>query len=140
MGLNVQLLRDSFAIVTAREPQIAHRFYQILFDRYPEARGLFRRHSPERQEQMLTEALVALMAHLEDEQWLTTVLPGLGAKHAGYGVRDEMYAWVGECLLATLIEVAGTDWTADLATAWFDAYGAVMGLMLSGAQSTRSAA
>ncbi len=30
----------------------------------------------------------------------------MGAKHLDYGVTNEMYDWVGECLVATLAEVA----------------------------------
>jgi nitric oxide dioxygenase len=40
-----------------------------------------------------------------------------------------MYGWVGASLLATLAEVAGDEWTPELATAWTDAYGAIAGLM-----------
>ena len=78
-------------------------------------------------------ALVAVMNHLEDAPWLTTTLKGLGAKHRGYGVTNEMYGWVGASLLATLAEVAGSDWTAGLEVAWTEAYGAIAGLMQAGA-------
>jgi hemoglobin-like flavoprotein len=44
-----------------------------------------------------------------------------------------MYGWVGASLLATLAEVAKSDWTPALATAWTDAYGAIAGLMQAGA-------
>jgi len=96
---------------------------------------LFGRNSRARQEEMLTQALVAVLDHLEDASWLTTTLPALGAKHVGYGVTDEMYGWVGECLLAAIAEAAGEAWSAELAAAWTEAYGAIAGLMLSGAQA-----
>jgi hemoglobin-like flavoprotein len=66
---------------------------------------------------MLQQALVALIDHLEDASWLGETLSALGAKHLEYGVTDEMYGWVGECLLATLTEVAGKDWSPALAVA-----------------------
>lgn len=133
MSLNVPLLRSSFELVVERQPQLTHRFYEILFERYPQAKPLFGRNSSAAQEKMLTDALVAVMDHLEDAPWLTTTLKGLGAKHAGYGVTTEMYGWVGASLLATLAEVAKSDWTPALATAWTDAYGAIAGLMQAGA-------
>ena len=78
---------------------------------------------------MLRDMLVSIMDHLEDGAWLTAQLSALGAKHVGYGVKPEMYGWVGESLLETLATIAGPEWTPELAAAWKDAYGAVAGLM-----------
>jgi hemoglobin-like flavoprotein len=134
MSLNVQLLRSSFDLVVERQPQLVHRFYEILFERYPQAKPLFgRRNTAAAQEKMLTDALVAVMDHLEDAPWLSNTLKQLGAKHKGYGVTDEMYGWVGASLLATLAEVAGKDWSRELEAAWTEAYGAIAGLMQAGA-------
>ena len=135
MALNVSLLRSSFELVVERQPHLTIRFYEILFARYPQARALFGRRSTEAQAQMLQEALVAVVDHLEDAAWLKQTLAGLGKKHLEYGVTNEMYDWVGASLLATLAEVAGDAWTAELAQAWTDAYGAVAGLMREGANA-----
>ena len=89
---------------------------------------------------MLTGALVAVVDHLEDLSGLAGHLRGLGAKHHGYGVTDEMYGWVGASLLATLAEVAGPDWSPELADAWAEAYGAIAALMQEGARSAAAAA
>jgi len=133
MGVNVTLLRESFGLVIERQPQVVHRFYQILFERYPKARPLFSRNSPAKQEEMLGAALVAVLDHLEDAAWLTDTLKAMGAKHVDYGVTGEMFGWVGDSLLATLAEVAGPAWTPELAAAWTEAYGAISGLMQMGA-------
>ncbi|HET9621924.1 MAG TPA: globin domain-containing protein [Kofleriaceae bacterium] len=106
------------------------RFYEILFDRYPQARLMFGKVSMAKQTEMLTGALVAVVDHLEDAPWLVSTLGGLGAKHVEYGVTPEMYDWVGASLLATLAEVAGPAWTPELAAAWGEAYGAIVSLML----------
>ncbi len=139
MGLNVPLLRKSFDLVLEREPALTKRFYEILFSRYPQAKPMFSRNAPEKQQQMLAEALVAVVDHLEDASWLGDTLRGMGAKHVEYGVTDDMYDWVGASLLATLAEVAGDDWTDELASAWGDAYGAITSLMLEGAATARAA-
>lgn len=134
MSLNVELLRSSFELVLEREPKVTKRFYEILFDKYPQAKPLFSRNTPEKQQQMLAEALVAVVDHLEDAAWLQDTLHGMGAKHIEYGVTDEMYDWVGASLLATLAEVAGDAWTDELAQAWTAAYGAISGMMIEGAR------
>ena len=139
MSLNVPLLRSSFDLVVERQPQLTRRFYEILFQRYPETRPLFHRNKPELQEKMLTDTLVAVMDRLDDAPWLTATLKDMGAKHLEYGVTDEMYGWVGASLLATLAEVAGKDWTPELAAAWTDAYAAIAGLMQAGAAEAAGA-
>jgi hemoglobin-like flavoprotein len=135
MALDVALLRSSFDLVVQRQPQVVHRFYEILFQRYPQAKALFHRSSAAQQEKMLTDALVAVVDHLEDAPWLASTLQGLGAKHKGYGVTDEMYGWVGASLLATFAEVSGADWSPRLEAAWTEAYGAIAGLMRQGAEA-----
>jgi hemoglobin-like flavoprotein len=134
MALDAEALRTSLELVVSRQPVITTRFYEILFSRYPQVRPLFSRNAPERQQKMLQEAIVAVVDHLEDGAWLTSTLHGMGHKHVEYGVTAEMYPWIGECLVATLKEIAGADWSPRIEKAWIDAYGAISGLMLEGAK------
>ncbi|HEY0986407.1 MAG TPA: globin domain-containing protein [Kofleriaceae bacterium] len=129
MALNVALLRDSFTLVATINPKITTRFYEILFERYPQTQAMFPIANRPRQAEMLTGALVAVMDHLEDAPWLTDTLGALGAKHADYGVTREMYDWVGASLLAALAETAGDKWSSELNSAWTEAYGAIVSLM-----------
>lgn len=135
MSLNVPLLRESFALVVEREPQVVHNFYEILFERHPQVVPLFRSRGRPEQEKMLTAALVAVMDRLEDAPWLERELAALGRKHVGYGVTPEMYQWVGASLLAALAKAAGEHWNADLEAAWTEAYGAITQLMMNGAEA-----
>ncbi|HWO17863.1 MAG TPA: globin domain-containing protein [Kofleriaceae bacterium] len=132
MALNAPLLRESFALVTEREPRLVNRFYEILFERYPQARPLFGKNSGDRQAEMLRSALVAVLDHLEDEAWIVATLKQLGAKHVDYAVTDEMYGWVGESLIAAMAEVADADWTPEHTATWADAYGVIATLMQQG--------
>jgi len=140
MSLDVEALRSSFDLVVERSPDVVHRFYEILFERHPEVRSMFSRNSAAAQEKMLTGALVAVLEHLEDAPWLEGQLTALGAKHVSYGVRDEMYDWVGACLIAALKDAAGEAWTARVEAAWVAAFGAIAGLMLAGAARARNEA
>src|SRR6266516_2991533 len=101
MALQVNLLRTSFDLVIERQPDLARVFYETLFARRPEARELFFRKTIAVQEQMLAEALVAVLDHVEDGAWLRSRLSEMGARHAEYGVTEEMYDWVAQALLAT---------------------------------------
>lgn len=139
MSLDIALLRSSFDLVVERSPTVTARFYEIFFERYPRVRPMFGAGPAalERQQKMLTDALVAVLDHLEDAPWLTETLFALGKRHVGYGVADEMYDWVGESLLAALAEAAGDDWTSETAAAWAAAFGAIRDLMLKGAEAAR---
>jgi hemoglobin-like flavoprotein len=132
MALDIDLLRTSFNLVLEVNPNLTTRFYEILFERYPQARPLFGRNAQRAQERMLAEALMAVVDHLEDPAWLGQQLGALGAKHEGYGVTAEMYDWVGDALLATLAETAGSAWTPAHQAAWAEAYGAIVALMRAG--------
>lgn len=136
MGLEIATLRTSFELVLSRQPNLTHRFYDHLFAQHPEVRPMFSRHARDRQEKMLSEALVAVMDHLEDAPWLTQHLGALGSRHVDYEVTDEMYGWVGQALLTTLAEVAGDAWTPRVEVAWTQAYGAIASLMKQGARAT----
>jgi hemoglobin-like flavoprotein len=136
MSLNAPLLRSSFEAIIERQPQLTPRFYEILFTRYPQVRALFGRNSAGNQQQMLQEALVAVLDHLEDASWLSKTLGAMGKKHVDYGVTFEMYDWVGDSLLATLAEVSGDAWTAELEREWSAAYGAIASLMQLGSAAS----
>jgi hemoglobin-like flavoprotein len=76
-----------------------------------------------------------ILENLENASWLSQHLRALGRKHVDYGVTREMYAWVAECLIATLAEVAADEWSQEAARAWEQALGAIRELMLAGAES-----
>ena len=132
MSIDPEMLRRSFALVVERAPDVTGRFYDLLFARHPALRGMFSRNARAKQEEMLARAIGAVLDHLEAPGWLASNLAALGARHAGYGVRPEMYSWVGDALLSTLAEIAGDDWTQALAAQWTEAYGVVVTLMRSG--------
>jgi len=137
MALNASLLRTSFEIVVEREPRLTEKFYDRLFKDCPALAPLFRESNRTSQEEMLGSALSNVLDHLEDATWLSSELRALGARHVGYGVTDSMYSQVGACLLATLSEVAGPDWTAELEAEWSHAYEAIAGLMIDGGASSQ---
>jgi hemoglobin-like flavoprotein len=133
VALNGELLRSSLALVVEREPVITRRFYEVLFERFPQVLPLFGRNAERAQQQMLQAAIVAVVDHLDDADWLSRTLGAMGRTHQdGYGVTPVMYDWVGESLIATLAEIAGADWTPAMEAAWVEAFGAIRSLMLAG--------
>ena len=132
------LLRESIEIAVEREPVITKRFYEILFERYPQVKPMFSRNSPEKQQRMLQDTILAALDHLDDGEWLETNLRALGAKHVGYGVTDDMYPLVGECLVAALADLCGDAWTSDHEESWQEVFGIITALALAGAADERA--
>jgi hemoglobin-like flavoprotein len=120
--MDPELLRHSFALITKREPQLADRFYAKLFERYPATRRLFDRRSKHAKGKMLLDALVLLLANIDDDAWVQQNLAELGHRHQSYGVTPEMYRWFGETLVETFLEISGDDWTHDVEAEWRNAY------------------
>jgi hemoglobin-like flavoprotein len=127
--MNVNLLRTSFEMLRPKAQTLVDRFYAILFQRHPRLKPLFAHVAMPEQKGKLIQALAFVVANLEKPDTLTEVLSGMGERHRGYGVTDEMYDAVGESLLAAMAEVAGPDWSPTLRDAWTMAYGAVAHLM-----------
>jgi hemoglobin-like flavoprotein len=131
--MNVSLLRGSFELLKPQAQLLVDRFYAILFDRHPRLKPLFAHVPMPEQKTKLVQALAFVVANLERPDALREALGGMGDRHRGYGVRDEMYDAVGECLLAAMADVAGPAWTPELTAEWTSAYGAVADLMKAGA-------
>jgi len=131
-SLDVPALCDSFRLAVERLPALGDRFYAKLFARHPAIALLFRRNTPRAQSAMFLSTLMSIVDHLEDAPWLAQHLAALGARHADYGITDNMYAWVGSCLLDTLAEGVGPGWTARIQHAWETAYLAICEHMREG--------
>lgn len=141
MGLNVQVLRDSFQAVAPAADELTKVFYATLFERYPGVKPLFSNGDDmTEQGKKLTQSLVLIVANLEDGDKLTKYLNELGSNHVGYGAEDAHYDAVGECLLHALSVIAGDLWTDEVKGAWTDAYGAIAGIMIEGAKGQRAEA
>jgi hemoglobin-like flavoprotein len=139
LDVDAASIRESFALIIERSPSMTHRFYEILFERYPAARRLFHRNAARVQERMLHDALSAVLDHLEDVPWLHETLFSLGARHVDYFVTDDMYEWIGESLIATLSEIAGSDWSRKIEAAWRRAFSGIVKVMHEGAEANREA-
>lgn len=128
-----ELLEASFTLVAPQAEALVDRFYFRLFRAAPETYHLFDPSQFGEQKKKLLAALKLTVNSARKPETLEPVLRQLGAKHAGYGVRDDHYPVVGSILLATLAEFAGDAWTDDLGEAWGAAYTWVAGLMMDGA-------
>jgi|GEM_PF-299778 len=95
-------------------------FYARMFERYPEIKACFGSYTQPQQRLMLNQILSSAVDSFAAEPWLTDHLSSLGCKHADWEVTPEMYGQLAECLLESLEQVSGTQWTEQLSTTWLE--------------------
>jgi hemoglobin-like flavoprotein len=128
----VHLIRKSFAELSRHDHIAALVFYRRLFEIDPALRPLFTGNIEE-QARKLLDMLAVLIAMLERPLGLDMELRAMGARHAGYGVKNAHYATVAEALLDMLADVLGEKFTAETRAAWVALYSAVETAMKKGA-------
>ncbi|MGE0864111.1 MAG: protein kinase [Vicinamibacterales bacterium] len=126
----VSLLEDSFATLVPQLADVASRFYETLFERYPSVKPLFSRTSMRNQQQHLAAALTLVIDHLRSPDTAITHLRALGARHVGHGVQPSHYSAVAGILLETLRAASGGGWSDDLEAAWHDGLQAICAAMM----------
>lgn len=137
MTIDAALLRSTLEHVLAADDTFPQRFYAILFERHPETRALFHRNSAGAQNKMFAQKLTAIVDHVEDTDYIAREVVEIAASHAGYGVRDEMYGWVGAALIETMREGCGELFTAEAERSWREAYGGIEAAILEATQKRR---
>ncbi|MDH5446346.1 MAG: globin domain-containing protein, partial [Gammaproteobacteria bacterium] len=130
LGLDVNLLTASFEAVTPKAEELVARFYEELFNRYPDVVPLFSNTTPEKQQQKLLAALKLVINNLNNIDVLSNTLTELGARHQGYGAEAGHYGAVASTLLDVMQEIAGDAWTDDINKAWSHALEVIAKVML----------
>lgn len=129
----VLAVQSSFAVVAPQADALARRFYARLFELDPALRRLFKPDLAEQRDKLMAVLGVAVNG-LGRIDALVPVLEGLGARHAGYGVRDAHYEVVATALLDTLAAGLGEAFTPTLRDAWTCAYTLLAAAMQAGAR------
>jgi hemoglobin-like flavoprotein len=134
-----ELVQASFAKVAPIAGIAADLFYKRLFELDPSLRSMFKPDMTE-QKKKLMQMIAAAVRGLDDLNSLVPVLRDLGARHAGYGVKDKHYDTVAEALLWTLKQGLGTDFTPETKQAWIAVYTILATTMKDAARSATATA
>jgi hemoglobin-like flavoprotein len=116
------LVQTTFATVAPIADTAASMFYARLFELDPELRRLFTSDLREQGRKLMQMIGVAVNG-LDRLDALVPAAKQLGARHAGYGVKDTHYDTVAAALLWTLEEGLGPDFTPEVKDAWTTVYG-----------------
>ena len=128
----VELLESSFTALAPQADALAARFYQQLFEQYPDVKPMFEGNDIAEQQAKLVAALQLVVNSLRNPDVLKNALNGLGTKHQSYGAEPDHYDAVAAVMLEVLEEFAGDLWSQEMAAAWGDALGGVKAMMLEG--------
>lgn len=112
-----RLVSESLPRLAARKQFAMEYLYARLFVQNPELRSLFP-HSMERTRGTTFDALVTLLESLGSPGLTDQLLHRLGRDHRKFGIRDAHYQPFFDALLATMAQVSGPAWTAELDLAW----------------------
>ena len=124
----IELVQESFEKVVPIADAAAALFYGRLFDLDPALEALFKGDMVEQGRKLMQMIGVAVKSLDRLEQVLPAVC-ALGARHAGYGVRENDYDTVGRALIWTLRKGLGDDFTPETEGAWAATYAALAGVM-----------
>jgi hemoglobin-like flavoprotein len=117
----VGLIQESFEQVLPIADTAAALFYDRLFTLDPSLRALFRG-DMKAQGRALMGMIRVVVNGLTRLEAIVPAVETLGRRHAGYGVKDEHYATVGDALLWTLGQGLGDAFTPAVRDAWAQAY------------------
>jgi hemoglobin-like flavoprotein len=127
------LVQNSFVKVMPIADQASEIFYKRLFEIAPDLRPMFPADMT-MQKMKLMQMLGSAVAGLDNMEALVPMVKEMGARHAGYGVKDEQYETVAAALLWTLEQGLGNDWNDELKEAWVEVYGVLAETMKEGAR------
>ncbi len=128
----VELVKQSWSKVAPISDKAAELFYGKLFELDPALKPLFKGDMAAQGRKLMAMINTAVV-NLDRLDEIVPAVQDLGRRHVGYGVKDAHYDTVASALLWTLGAGLGDAFTADVKTAWTEAYGILAGAMKAAA-------
>jgi len=127
------LIRASVPVLREHGPQIARTFYARMFEAHPELKNVFNmgNQATGAQQQVLSGALVAYAANIDNVAAILPVVRRIAHKHAAVGVKPAHYPIVARHLLGAIREVLGAAASTELLAAWDEAYWLLAGELIA---------
>ena len=130
-------MRACFDVLTPRTPELADRFHARLFALNPQLRALFPRDLAGHK-QDFAAGLRHVVRNLHRLHSLSPTLMDIGSRQASWGLTPGHFGLAREALLATLRDMSGPAWNAQLESDWTESLNAVVSLMILGAGRRRT--
>ncbi len=115
---DISLIQESFGVLASNGEQLVSRFYEVLFDKFPEFQTFFPQSHLSQQYAAFLSGLRTLVLHMENPQELRSTLVQLGERHKRYGIKNKHYPPVVYALLHVLTEFGGDGIDGKTYDAW----------------------
>ena len=117
----VEIVRDSFRLISRQPHEASRIFYDELFSLAPELRDIFPEDMTQQRKKFM-QMLGAIVKSLDHIARISEHILDLGRRHMSYDVEDEHYASFGEAFLSMLDRLLGHELTPEMRDAWSAAY------------------
>lgn len=139
MSLDVILLQETFkraAEENGGAKALGLRFYERLFEKYPQVRPLFNT-PPEEQHKKLIASVGAIVAGVTRLETLLPYLHAMGIRHLKYQTEEGHYGAVAENLVAVLEEHLSVEgeFTEAMRATWIAAIDTINKVMIEAANN-----
>lgn len=128
----ITLVQTSFGVAAEASDDLVDDFYTRLLTESEESITSLFPADMSVQMGKMGATLTAVVANLEDSDWLVANVVPLGALHVAVGVEPEMFDPVVGVLAATIAANCGDQWSDETAAAWGLALAALKGLFMDG--------
>jgi nitric oxide dioxygenase len=120
----IDIVKSTAPVIKEHGKTITTRMYEIMFDRYPEVKSQFDLSAQANgtQPAKLANAVYSYATQIEDLEGLKAMVDRIAHRHVATHVLLEQYPIVGECLLQAIKDVLGDAASAQVMTAWTEAY------------------
>ena len=117
-----EIIKSTAPIIKEHGEAITTAMYKIMFEKYPEAKDLFKDAEPD-QYKKLAGMVYAYAANIDNLDSLQSGIDKVAKIHVAVNILPKHYPWVGESLLGAIKEVLGDAATPEIIDAWAEAYG-----------------
>lgn len=109
----------SLQMASDRGGDLTPRVYEILFERYPDMKGLFRRDTTDAVKgEMLARVFEAILDFVGDRRYAAHLIQCEVVTHAGYDVPPEVFGTFFGVVAAAVRETLDTEWTEEFERSW----------------------
>lgn len=128
---SVSLVQNSFARVYSHKAELTDRFYENLFQAFPEAKQLFKKDFFY-QKEMFSTMLVTTVRSLSSAETFRELCDRLANQHALFGVPPDQYGAAAKALIDAIRDVLDGELSQEEENAWRAAIESLTGQMMQG--------
>ncbi|MGF1768126.1 NO-inducible flavohemoprotein [Enterovibrio makurazakiensis] len=127
----IEIVKSTAPLLAETGPKLTAHFYDRMFSHHPELKNIFNMSNQftGAQREALFNAVHGYAANIDNLPALLPVIEKIAQKHVSFNVTPEMYAIVGENLLATIDELFSPG--QEVLDAWAEAYGVLANVFVT---------